>query len=207
MPDLIDPDRLLVLASDNTGKLKELSSMLTPLGWTVRSQGEWKISAAVEDGLSFIENALIKARHAARCTGLQALADDSGLVVDALSGMPGIYSSRYAGADVDDKANNQKLLLALRGVAGADRAAHFYCAMVFVRHAEDPAPLIATGKWSGRIMEQLRGEGGFGYDPLFWVPGNECSSAELPPEVKNSLSHRRQALIALTEQMKDEFRN
>lgn len=207
MPDWIDPDRLLVLASGNAGKLKELSSMLTPLGWTVRSQGEWKISAAVEDGLSFIENALIKARHAARCTSLQALADDSGLVVDALSGMPGIYSSRYAGADVDDKANNQKLLQALRGVAGADRAAHFYCAMVFVRHAEDPAPLIATGKWPGRIMEQPRGEGGFGYDPLFWVPGNECSSAELPPEVKNSLSHRRQALIALTEQMKDEFRN
>ena len=207
MPDLIDPDRRLVLASGNAGKLKELSSMLTPLGWTVRSQGEWKISEAVEDGLSFIENALIKARHAARCTGLQVLADDSGLVVDALSGMPGIYSSRYAGADADDQANNQKLLQALRGVAGADRAAHFYCAMVFVRHAEDPAPLIATGKWPGRIMEQPRGEGGFGYDPLFWVPGNECSSAELPPEVKNSLSHRRQALIALTEQMKDEFRN
>ncbi len=207
MPDLIDPDRLLVLATGNAGKLNELSSMLTPLGWTVRPQAEWKIREAVEDGLSFIENALIKARHAARCTGLQALADDSGLVVDALSGMPGIYSSRYAGADVDDKANNQKLLQALRGVAGADRAAHFYCAMVFVRHAEDPAPLIATGKWPGRIMEQPRGEGGFGYDPLFWVPGNECSSAELPPEVKNSLSHRRQALIALTEQMKDEFRN
>lgn len=206
MPDLIDPDRLLVLASDNRGKLKELSSMLTPLGWTVRSQGEWKIVGAEEDGLSFIENALIKARHAARYSGLQALADDSGLLVDALSGMPGIYSSRYAGADADDKANNQKLLRALRGVAGPDRAAHFYCAMVFVRHAEDPAPLISTGKWPGRIMEQPRGKGGFGYDPLFWVPGNECSSAELPPEVKNSLSHRRQALTALTAQMKDEFR-
>jgi len=207
MPDLIDPDHLLVLASSNTGKLKELSSMLTPLGWTVRSQGEWKISEAVEDGLSFIENALIKARHAARCTGLQALADDSGLVVDALSGMPGIYSSRYAGPDADDQANNQKLLQALRDVAGPDRAAHFYCAMVFVRHAEDPAPLIATGKWPGRIMEQPQGEGGFGYDPLFWVPGNECSSAQLSPKVKNSLSHRRQALNALTVQMKDEFSN
>lgn len=206
MPDLIDPDRLLVLASDNTGKLKELSSMLTPLGWSVRSQGEWKIVKAVEDGLSFIENALIKARHAARYTGLQALADDSGLLVDALSGKPGIYSSRYAGADADDKANNQKLLRALRDVAEPDRAAHFYCAMVFVRHAEDPAPLISTGKWPGRIMEQPRGKGGFGYDPLFWVPGNECSSAELSPEVKNSLSHRRQALTALTAQMKDEFR-
>ena len=207
IPDLINPDHLLVLASGNAGKLKELSSMLTPLGWTVRSQAEWKITEAVEDGLSFIENALIKARHAARCTGLQALADDSGLVVDALNGMPGIYSSRYAGAGADDKANNQKLLQALRGVAGPERAAHFYCAMVFVRHAEDPAPLISTGKWPGRILEQPRGEGGFGYDPLFWVPGNQCSSAQLPPEVKNNLSHRRQALTALTRQMKDEFKN
>ena len=207
MPDLIDPDRLLVLASGNAGKLKELSSMLTPLGWTVRSQGDWKINEAVEDGLSFIENALIKARHAARHTGLRALGDDSGLVVDALGGMPGIYSSRYAGADADDKANIQKLLHALRGVPAPERTAHFYCAMVLVRHAEDPAPLISTGKWTGRIMEQPRGEGGFGYDPIFWVPGNECSSAELTPEVKNSLSHRGQALTALIAQMKDEFGN
>ena len=207
MPDLIDPDRLLVLASGNAGKLKELSSMLTPLGWTVRSQGDWKINEAVEDGLSFIENALIKARHAARHTGLRALGDDSGLVVDALGGMPGIYSSRYAGADADDKANIQKLLHALRGVPAPERTAHFYCAMVLVRHAEDPAPLISTGKWAGRIMEQPRGEGGFGYDPIFWVPGNECSSAELTPGVKNSLSHRGQALTALIAQMKDEFGN
>ncbi len=194
-----------MLASGNAGKLKELSSMLTPLGWTVRSQGDWKISEAVEDGLSFIENALIKARHAARCTGLKALGDDSGLVVDALNGIPGIFSSRYAGADADDNANNQKLLHALRGVPGPERGAHFYCAMVLVRHAEDPAPLISTGKWTGRILEQPRGKGGFGYDPIFWVPGNECSSAELPPEVKNSLSHRGQALTALAAQMKDEF--
>ncbi len=207
MPELIDPDRLLVLASGNPGKLKELSSMLTPLGWTVRSQSDWKISEAVEDGLSFIENALIKARHAARCTGLQALGDDSGLVVDALSGMPGIHSSRYAGADADDQANILKLLRTLDGVPWPERIAHFYCAMVFVRHAEDPAPLISTGKWPGIIMEQPRGEGGFGYDPLFWVPGNECSSAELSPELKNNLSHRRKALTALTVQMKDEFRN
>jgi XTP/dITP diphosphohydrolase len=207
MPDLIDPDHLLVLASGNAGKLKEVSSMLTPLGWTVRSQRDWKINEAVEDGLSFIENALIKARHAARHTGLKALGDDSGLLVDALSGMPGIYSSRFAGADADDKANNQKLLHDLRGVPAPERAAHFYCAMVLVRHADDPAPLISTGKWTGRIMEQHRGEGGFGYDPLFRVPRNECSSAELPPEVKNSLSHRGQALTALIAQMKDEFRN
>ena len=181
--------------------------MLTPLGWTVRSQGDWEVSEAVEDGLSFIENALIKARHAARFTGLRALGDDSGLVVDALGGMPGIYSSRYAGADADARANNQKLLHALGGVPAPERTAHFYCAMVLVRHAEDPAPLISTGKWAGRIMEQPRGECGFGYDPLFWVPGNECSSAELPPEIKNSLSHRGQALTALIAQMKDEFRS
>jgi len=181
--------------------------MLRPCGWTVRSQGDWKVSEAVEDGLSFIENALIKARHAARCTGLQALADDSGLVVDALNGMPGIYSSRYAGAEANDKTNIQKLLHALRGVPGPERGAHFYCAMVFVRHTEDPAPLISFGKWPGIIMEQPRGEGGFGYDPVFWVPGEDCSSAELPPEVKNSISHRGQALTALIAQMKDEFRS
>jgi len=181
--------------------------MLRPLGWTVRSQGDWKIKEAVEDGLGFIENALIKARHAARCTGLQALADDSGLVVDALNGMPGIYSSRYAGADANDKTNIQKLLHALGGVPGPERVAHFYCAMAFVRHAEDPAPLISFGKWPGVIMEQPRGEGGFGYDPIFWVPGKECSSAELPPEVKNRISHRGQALTALIAQMKNEFGN
>ncbi len=181
--------------------------MLVPLGWTVRSQADWRVSEAVEDGLSFIENALIKARHAARCTGLQALGDDSGLVVDALGGMPGIYSSRFAGAGADDKANNQKLLHALREVAEPDRTAHFYCAMVFVRHAEDPAPLVSTGKWPGTIMKQPRGEGGFGYDPLFWVPGSGCSSAELPADVKNQLSHRGQALAALAEQMRDEFSN
>jgi XTP/dITP diphosphohydrolase len=207
MPELIGPDRILVLASGNAGKLKELSSMLTPLGWTVRSQGDWRISEAVEDGQSFIENALIKARHAARGTGLPALGDDSGLLVDALHGRPGLYSARYAGVDADDQKNNQKLLADLQGVSEPERTAHFYCAMVFVRHADDPAPLISTGKWPGQILEQPRGEGGFGYDPLFWVPGNQCSSAELSPELKNSLSHRGQALAALTEQMKDEYRN
>ena len=181
--------------------------MLTPLGWSVRSQGDWKISEAVEDGQSFIENALIKARHAARGTGLPALGDDSGLLVDALSGRPGLYSARYAGADADDQKNNQKLLADLQGVSGPERTAHFYCAMVFVRHADDPAPLISTGKWPGRILEQAKGGGGFGYDPLFWVPGNQCSSAELPSELKNSLSHRGQALAALAVQMKDEYRN
>jgi XTP/dITP diphosphohydrolase len=204
MPELIDSDRLLVLASGNAGKLKELSSMLTPLGWTVRSQGDWKISEAVEDGQSFIENALIKARHAARGTGLPALGDDSGLLVDALRGKPGLYSARYAGTDADDQKNNKKLLAELQGVPGPDRTAYFYCAMVFVRYADDPAPLISTGRWLGRILKQARGEGGFGYDPLFWVPGKECSSAELSPQTKNCLSHRGQALAVLAAQMKDE---
>jgi XTP/dITP diphosphohydrolase len=203
---LINPERQLVLASGNAGKLLELSSMLATLGWAVRSQGDWKISEAVEDGFSFIENALIKARHAARCTGLPALGDDSGLLVEALNGKPGIYSSRYAGVNADDKVNNQKLLTALCGVPAPERVAHFYCAAAFVRHAEDPAPLISTAKWVGSILEQARGEGGFGYDPLFWVPGSECSSAELPPDLKNSLSHRGQAMSALVAQLKDEFR-
>ncbi len=181
--------------------------MLEPLGWAIRPQSDWDVSEVAEDGLSFVENALIKARHAARITGSPALGDDSGLVVDALNGAPGIYSSRYAGADAGDAANKQKLLCELQDIPEPDRGAHFYCAMVFVRHAEDPAPLISTGKWTGFILKHARGEGGFGYDPLFWVPALECSSAELPPEVKNSLSHRGQALAELSAQMKDEFRS
>ncbi len=195
----------LVLASSNAGKLRELSSMLEPLGLTVRTQSEWEIDDAVEDGLTFVENALIKARHAAKHTGLPSLADDSGLVVDALRGKPGIYSARYAGADADALANNQKLLNALDGVPPERRSAHFYCAMACLRHADDPAPVIATGRWHGFILDQLRGDGGFGYDPLFWLPSRECTSAELPSEVKNRLSHRGQALPALLAQIKHEF--
>jgi XTP/dITP diphosphohydrolase len=197
--------RPLVLASGNPGKLKELTAMLKPIGWSVRPQSEWKISAAKEDGLSFIENALIKARHASSLTSLPALGDDSGLAVDALNGGPGIYSARFAGPGGDDCANNLKLLEALKGVPESGRGAHFYCAMVMVRHSLDPAPLMAIGKWDGRIMEAPSGEGGFGYDPLFRVPGMNCSSAELPAEVKNRLSHRGQALALMAEQMKMEF--
>ncbi len=197
--------RELVLASGNPGKLRELTAMLEPLGWSVRPQGEWVAEEAVEDGLSFIENALIKARHAARLSGRPALGDDSGLVVDALNGVPGIYSARYAGPDADDEANNRKLLAALREVPDGGRGAHFYCAMAVVRHAGDPAPLLAIGRWDGRIRRSPAGSGGFGYDPLFDVPGKGCSSAELPSEVKNRISHRGKALASIAEQLESDF--
>ncbi len=195
--------RTVVLASGNAGKLRELTAMLEPLGWQVRPQSQWQIPEAVEDGLSFIENALIKARHAARHTGLPALGDDSGLVVDALDGAPGIYSARYAGPGADDEANNHKLLRALDGIPPERRGAHFYCAIAMVRHAADPAPLVAIGRWDGRILDAPAGAGGFGYDPLFFVASHGCSSAELPPEIKNELSHRGRALAALVRQLED----
>ena len=197
--------RSLVLASGNPGKLRELTAMLKPLGWDVRPQSDWNLDEAVEDGLSFVENALIKARHAARLTGLPALADDSGLVVDALNGAPGIYSARFAGADASDQDNNRKLLDSLEGVSDSMRTAHFYCAMALVRNVDDPAPLISVGKWDGVIMAAPAGQGGFGYDPLFHVPAEGCSSAQLPPEIKNRLSHRGQAIRAMVEQIESFF--
>ncbi|MCU0989179.1 MAG: RdgB/HAM1 family non-canonical purine NTP pyrophosphatase [Xanthomonadales bacterium] len=197
--------RTLVLASGNAGKLRELGAMLRPLRWSVRPQSEWAMEEAVENGLSFIENALIKARHAARLTGLPALGDDSGLVVDALDGGPGIYSSRFAGEGADDASNNRLLLEALAGVGESRRGAHFYCAMALLRHAGDPAPLVATGKWDGRILEAPAGSDGFGYDPLFWLPGLGCTAAQLPADVKNRLSHRGQALAALLQQLEGEL--
>lgn len=199
-------NKTLVLASDNSGKLRELSAMFEPLGWIVRPQADWSVGEVNEDGLSFVENALIKARHAALHCGQPTLGDDSGLVVDVLGGKPGIYSSRYAGPGADDEANNRKLLAALDGIPAEDRVAHFYCAMVLIRHAEDPAPLIATGRWDGYILEAPRGKGGFGYDPLFWIPDRHCSSAELQAEIKNRLSHRGRALAGLSAMMQRELR-
>lgn len=196
MADSVGPGRTLVLASGNPGKLSEMGAMLEPLGWSVRPQGDWDVPDAVEDGLSFVENALIKARHAARLTGLPALADDSGLAVAALGGAPGIYSARYAG-DAGDDANIQKLLQALAGVPEGERIAHFYCAMALMHHAHDPAPLIAVGRWDGTITQAPSGDGGFGYDPVFFVPETGCTSAELPAEIKNRMSHRGRALSAL----------
>jgi XTP/dITP diphosphohydrolase len=197
-------ERALVLASGNAGKLRELSRMLQSLHWVVRPQSDWNIADAVEDGLTFVENAIIKARHAVSNTGLPSLGDDSGLVVDALEGAPGIRSARYAGEACDFAANNQKLLNAMQGVPDSGRTAHFYCALVLFRYAGDPAPLVATGSWHGSITRTPRGEAGFGYDPVFWVASQGCTAAQLEPAVKNSLSHRGQALAALLKQMKNE---
>ena len=185
----------LVLASNNKGKLAELQAMLGD-SITVRPQSDFTDIEAEETGLTFVENALIKARHAARVSGLPALADDSGLAVDALGGAPGIYSARYAGGG-GDAANNAKLLEALKDVPDTERGAQFICALALLRHAEDPIPLICEGAWEGRILHAPSGEHGFGYDPLFWVPERDCSSAELSPQEKNQLSHRARAMALL----------
>ncbi len=185
----------LVLASNNKGKLAELQAMLGD-SITVRPQSDFTDIEAEETGLTFVENALIKARHAASVSGLPALADDSGLAVDALGGAPGIYSARYAGG-AGDAANNAKLLDALKDVPDAERGAQFICALALLRHAEDPIPLICEGAWEGRILHAASGEHGFGYDPLFWVPERDCSSAELSPQEKNQLSHRARAMALL----------
>ncbi|MGK9066859.1 RdgB/HAM1 family non-canonical purine NTP pyrophosphatase [Stutzerimonas chloritidismutans] len=185
----------LVLASHNAGKLKELQAMLGD-AVRVRSVGEFSDVEPEETGLSFIENAILKARNAARVSGLPALADDSGLAVDYLGGAPGIYSARYADGQ-GDAANNAKLLEALRDVPDAERGAQFVCALALVRHANDPLPIICEGLWHGRILQAPRGEHGFGYDPLFWVPEQNCASAEMLPADKNRLSHRARAMAQL----------
>lgn len=186
----------IVLASANPGKLAEFRALLAPKQVELHSQDEFGVAAADETGLSFVENAIIKARHACRETGLAAIADDSGLEVDALDGAPGIYSARYAGREGPgaDGENNRKLLSALEQVPEGERGARFQCAIVLMRHAADPMPLVCQGAWEGRILFRPRGENGFGYDPLFFVPGENRTSAELPPARKNALSHRAQAI-------------
>jgi XTP/dITP diphosphohydrolase len=185
----------IVLASNNPGKIKEIQALLP--NYTLIPQAEFVQTEAEETGLTFVENALIKARHAAQHSHLPVLADDSGLVVDALGGAPGIYSARYAGKSASDKDNNDKLLLELAGVPFEERSARFICIIVMLENAADPVPLIAQGVWEGVILTHPQGANGFGYDPLFWVPEHNCSSAELPPDVKNALSHRGQALRQL----------
>ncbi len=187
----------IVLASNNAGKVREINQLLSREQITVVPQKEFDIPDAVEDGLSFVENAIKKARHASRLSGLPAIADDSGIEVDALNGAPGIYSARFAGADASDEANLQKLLADLAQVPESERSARFQCLMVYMRHAEDPTPIICQGTWEGRILFEPAGENGFGYDPVFYVPTHDCSSAQLDPETKNSLSHRGQALQKL----------
>ena len=186
----------IVVASGNAGKITELARTLAPLGVSLRPQGEFNVPAVAETGLTFVENALLKARAAARHTGLPAIADDSGLAVDALGGAPGIYSARYAG-EGGDAANNSKLLAALEGVKDEARGAHFHCTLVLLRSAEDPAPVIAEGRWHGRIRRAASGRGGFGYDPLFEVAGLGVTAAELAPARKDRLSHRARASAAL----------
>jgi XTP/dITP diphosphohydrolase len=187
----------LVLASSNAGKLVELQPLLANAGYELLTQGELGISDAIEDGHSFIENALLKARHACRGSGLPALADDSGIVVDALDGAPGLLSARYAGVHGDAAGNNRKLLAELQGVPESKRSARFVAVIVLLRHAEDPLPLVAQGVWEGRVLSAPRGDKGFGYDPLFFDPLLGHGAAELAPELKNQVSHRGKALQAL----------
>lgn len=191
----------IVLASGNRGKLAEFSALFADTDMDFVAQGELGVDDAEETGATFVENALIKARHAAQVTGLPALADDSGLCVAALDGAPGLYSARYAGRHGDSPANNAKLLRELDGVADAERNAFFICVLVLLRHANDPAPLIAEGRWHGRVLQAPQGEDGFGYDPLFLPDGHNQSAAELDATLKNQLSHRGQALTLLRQKL------
>ena len=191
----------IILASNNKGKIREFNTMLDGL-YKVVSMSDMQVEEVPEIGLTFVENALIKARNASEQSGLPALADDSGIVVDALDGEPGIYSARYAGNHGDDEANTQKLLDEMPGVADDDRSARFWCAIVFVEHANDPTPIVIQRGWEGEILREKVGENGFGYDPIFHVPTHGCASAELAPEIKNAISHRGKALTALLKELK-----
>ena len=192
----------VVLASDNPGKLAELTSLLADTGFVCVSQGEFGVSSAEETGSTFVENALLKARHAAASTGLCAIADDSGLAVDQLKGAPGVHSARYSGVDATDEENREFLLAALAGVPADQRTARFHSVVVYLRHAKDPIPIICHGHWSGTIALKPRGSGGFGYDSLFLADGCSQTAAELTADKKNSLSHRAQALVSLVGALK-----
>ena len=191
----------IVLASNNKGKLREFNTLFSTLPFDILPQAEFAIDDVEETGLSFVENAILKARNAAHHSGLPAIADDSGIEVDALNGAPGIYSARYAGEGASDADNVNKLLQALKDIPDAERSARFQCLLVYLRHAKDPTPLICQGTWEGRILDAPQGENGFGYDPVFFVPEYQCSSAELSRELKNKLSHRGKALKLLARQL------
>lgn len=194
--------RKIVLASGNKGKVREFNELLAGLNLEVVPQTEFDVPEIEETGLTFVENAILKARNAAQHTGLPAIADDSGLEVDALKGAPGIYSARYAGADATDEQNLIKLLNTLEGVAEAERTARFQCLLVFMEHELDPTPVICQGTWEGRIAESPQGENGFGYDPVFYVPEQHCTSAQLSADEKNRMSHRGQALQRLLQALR-----
>lgn len=193
----------IVLATGNRGKVEEMQAILAPFGLEVVPQSEFGVPEADETGLTFVENAIIKARNAAAHTGLPAIADDSGLEVDFLKGAPGIYSSRFAGITAHSSDNVAKLLAGMKEVPDNERTARFQCLMVFIRHDRDPTPIICQGTWEGTILHAAQGDGGFGYDPVFYVPTHNCASAELSAELKNQLSHRGQALRKLAEILKN----
>ncbi|WP_312837307.1 XTP/dITP diphosphatase [Atlantibacter hermannii] len=192
----------VVLATGNAGKVRELASLLQDFGLDIVAQTDLGVESAEETGLTFIENSILKARHAAAITGLPAIADDSGLAVDALGGAPGIYSARYAGVDASDRQNLEKLLVALKDVPDGQRQAQFHCVLDYLRHADDPTPLVFHGVWPGEITHAPAGEGGFGYDPIFYVPSEGKTAAELTREEKSAISHRGQALKQLLEAMR-----
>ncbi|MEZ8825555.1 XTP/dITP diphosphatase [Vibrio amylolyticus] len=187
----------IVLATSNQGKVREMADLLADFGFDVVAQSEFNVSEVAETGTTFIENAIIKARHAAKETGLPAIADDSGLEVDFLQGAPGIYSARYAGEGASDQQNLEKLLDAMKDVSPEQRSARFHCVLVLMRHENDPTPIVCHGKWEGSILSQAEGENGFGYDPIFYVPEEGCASALLESARKKQLSHRGKALKAL----------
>jgi XTP/dITP diphosphohydrolase len=190
----------LILASNNKGKLKEFNELLSTVGFDVHAQGEFDVPEADEPFHTFVENALQKARHASRLTGLPALADDSGVCVNALGGAPGVYSARFAGEPKSDARNNEKMIAEL--AKHQDKSAYYYCVLVFARHPDDPQPIIADGRWNGVMVDTPRGDGGFGYDPYFYIPSLGKCAAELSADEKNALSHRGQALRALVEKLK-----
>ncbi|WIO74150.1 XTP/dITP diphosphatase [Porticoccaceae bacterium LTM1] len=192
----------VVLASGNTGKLNEFNHLLADCGFEVLPQSAFSVPDVAETGRTFVENAIIKARNASHYAGLPAIADDSGLEVDILKGAPGIYSARFSGEDATDQKNNAKLLGLLKDVSEEQRTARFQCVLVYLRHPDDPTPLICQGSWEGRILTEPRGENGFGYDPLFLVPEHNCASAELPKEVKNRISHRGKAMAKLLDALR-----
>ena len=198
-------NKKIVLATGNKGKVKELASTLSGLGIEVLPQSEFNVTEVAETGTTFVENAIIKARHAAKQTGLSAIADDSGLAVHALGGEPGVYSARYSGNQATDKTNITKLLDVMADVPMGKRQAKFLCVLVYMRHADDPTPIICQGEWSGEIMTKQQGENGFGYDPVFWVEEQNCSSAQLSPKQKNILSHRGKALALLLAQLHNQI--